>query len=64
MDSKSPAPNTADKMKFVKAACDEAPSGPTKDSALEYYQAAEKWQKAWIDSECNRELDTARHALG
>ncbi|NCQ24167.1 MAG: hypothetical protein COW54_00775 [Rhodobacteraceae bacterium CG17_big_fil_post_rev_8_21_14_2_50_63_15] len=63
MDSKSPAPNTAEKMKSVKAAWDKAPSGPKKDSALKHYQAAEKAQTAKNDSECNRELDAAKHAL-
>ena len=63
MDSKSPAPNTAEKMKSVKATWDKAPSGPKKDSALKHYQAAEKAQTAKNDAECNRELDAAKHAL-
>lgn len=63
MDSKSPTPNTADKMKTVKEACDKATAGPKKDSAVQHYQAAEKANTAKNDSECNRELDAATHAL-
>lgn len=66
MDTKPTAPNTAEKMKSVKAAkapCDTAPVDPKKDSALKHYQAAEKAQTAKIDSECSRELDAAKRAL-
>lgn len=63
MDSNSPAPNTVEEMKFVKAAWDKAPSGPKKESALKHYQAAQKAQKAKNDIECNRELDAAKRAL-
>lgn len=63
MDSKTPSPNTADKMKTVKAACDKATAGPKKDSAMKHLQAAEKAHTAKNDSDCNRELDAATHAL-
>ena len=63
MDAKTPLPNTADKMKSVKAAWDKAPAGPKKDAALKHYEAAEKAQTAKQDGECNRELDAAAHAL-
>jgi len=63
MDSKTPAPNTAEKMKSVKAACDKAAGGPKKDAAMKHFQAAEKAQSAKNDSDCNRELDAATHAL-
>ena len=63
MDSKTPALSTADKMKSVKAACDGATAGPKKDSAMKHLQAAEKAHTAKNDGECNRELDSAKHAL-
>jgi hypothetical protein len=63
MQSNSPAQNTADKLKAVKAAWDKAPAGPKKDAALKHYQAAEKAQTAKNDIECNRELAAAEHAL-
>jgi hypothetical protein len=63
MDAKTPVPNTADKMKSVKAAWDKAPAGPKKEAALKHYQAAEKAQTAKNDAECSRELDAAAHAL-
>ncbi|MGX0904850.1 hypothetical protein ACSSV8_003444 [Roseovarius sp. MBR-79] len=63
MDSKTPAPNTADKMKSVKAACDNATAGPKKDSAMKHFHAAEKAHTAKNDSDCNRELDAAKQAL-
>jgi hypothetical protein len=61
MDSKTP--DTAEKMKTVKAAWDAAPAGPKKDTALKHYQAAQKAQTAKNDAECVRELDAAKHAL-
>jgi hypothetical protein len=63
MEDKSLVPNTAEKMKTVKAAWDIAPIGPKKDAALRHYQAAEKAQAAKQDAECSRELDAATHAL-
>jgi hypothetical protein len=63
MQTNSPAPNTADKMKAVKATWDKAPAGPKKDAALKHYQAAEKAQTARNDAECTRELAAAEHAL-
>jgi hypothetical protein len=63
MQSQTPMTSTADKMKTVKAAWDKAPAGPKKDAALKHYQAAEKAQTAKNDSECNRELEAAEHAL-
>jgi hypothetical protein len=63
MEEKSLVPNTAEKMKTVKAAWDIAPIGPKKDAALLHYQAAEKAQAAKHDAECIRELDAATRAL-
>ncbi len=63
MEAKSPVPNTAEKMKSVKAAWDKTPAGPKKDEALRHYQAAEKAQAAKRDAECIREIDAASHAL-
>ena len=63
MDAKTPEPSTADKMKSVKAACDMAPAGPKKDTALRHYRAAEKAMAAKHDGECSRKLDTAVRAL-
>lgn len=63
MDSKTPAQNTAEKMKSVKAACDTATAGPKKESAMKHFHAAEKAQTEKNDGECNRELDAAKHAL-
>ncbi|MFC4236763.1 hypothetical protein ACFOY8_16285 [Thalassospira xianhensis] len=54
---------TADKMKTVKAACEQAPSGPKKDAALKHYQAAETAKKANNDTECVKSLDAASKAL-
>ena len=62
MDAKQPTA-TSDKMKSVKAVWDKAPAGPKKDTALKHYQAAEKAQTAKNDTEANRELDAATHAL-
>jgi hypothetical protein len=62
MDAKTPT-TTADKMKSVKAAWDKAPAGPKKDAALKHYRAAEQAQTAKNDTEANRELDAATHAL-
>jgi hypothetical protein len=63
MEAKSPIPNTAEKMKTVKAAWDKAAAGPKKDAALKHYQAAEKAMAAKHDGECSRELDAATKAL-
>jgi hypothetical protein len=63
MEANSPAHSTADKMKSVKAAWDKAPTGPKKDAALKHYQAAEKAHTAHNDTETNKELDAAKHAL-
>ncbi len=54
---------TAEKMNSVKAAWDKAPAGPKKDAALNHYQAAEKANTAKNDTETNKELDAAAHAL-
>jgi len=54
---------TADKMKSVKAAWDKAPSGPKKEAALKHFKAAEKANTAKNDTETNKELDAATHAL-
>lgn len=50
-------------MKSVKAACEKATAGPKKDSAMKHFHAAENARKAKNDSDCNRELDAATHAL-
>ncbi|PKP79437.1 MAG: hypothetical protein CVT80_16030 [Alphaproteobacteria bacterium HGW-Alphaproteobacteria-2] len=63
MEAKSPVPNTAEKMKSVKTACDSAQAGPKKDAALKHYHAAEKAQTAKNDGECHRELNAATQAL-
>lgn len=55
--------STNDKMQSVKAAWDEAPDGPKKDSALTHYQAAQQARAAKNDAECLKELDAATHAL-
>ncbi|MEX0583208.1 MAG: hypothetical protein WD185_06020 [Sneathiella sp.] len=55
--------NTGDKMKSVKAACDNAPAGPKKDASLKHYQAAEKAHTAKNDAETNKELDAASQSL-
>jgi hypothetical protein len=55
--------NVADKMKTVKAACINAPSGPKKDAALKHYHAAEKAHTAKHDADAIKELDAATHAL-
>jgi hypothetical protein len=62
MDAKQPT-TISDKMQSVKAVWDKAPAGPKKDAALKHYQAAEKAQTAKNDTEANRELDAATHAL-
>lgn len=62
MGSKTPAPNTADKMKSVKAACDQATAGPRKGSAMKHFHATGKAHTVKNDSECNRKLDAAKHA--
>jgi hypothetical protein len=62
MDAKQPT-TISDKMPSVKAVWDKAPAGPKKDAALKHYQAAEKAQTAKNDTEVNRELDAATHAL-
>ncbi len=54
---------TADKMKTVKAAWDKAPSGPKKDAALKYYEAAQKAHTAKNEADTNKALDAATHAL-
>lgn len=51
------------KLKTVKAAWDNAPSGPKKDAALKHYQAAQKAHMAKNDAICMKELDAAAHAL-
>lgn len=63
MEAKSPVPNTAERMKTVKAAWDKAPVGPKKDAALKHYLAAEKAMTDKHDGDCNRELDAATKAL-
>lgn len=63
MDTKTPNPTTAEKMKTVKAAWDAAPAGPKKDASLTHYKAAQKARDENKDADCNRELDAARHAL-
>ncbi len=54
---------TAEKMKTVKAAWDNAPSGSKKDVAFKHYKAAQKAHSARDDAETNKELDAATHAL-
>jgi hypothetical protein len=63
MDPKPSTNTTDEKMKNVKSAWDAAPAGPKKDAALKHYQAAQKAQSAKNESECNRELEAAKHAL-
>lgn len=59
----SPAQGTADKMKSVREAWEQAPAGPKKDAALKHCQAAETAQTAKNERECIRALDAAQHAL-
>ncbi|SEO16344.1 hypothetical protein [Palleronia pelagia] len=54
---------TAEKMKFVKAAWDKAPSGPKKDAALRHYKTAEKAQTSKNDAAADKQLDAATHAF-
>jgi hypothetical protein len=54
---------TDEKMKSVKDAWDKAPAGPKKDRALKHYRAAETAHMNRNDSEANKELDAASHAL-
>lgn len=56
--------NTAsEKMKSVKASCDNAPFGEKRASAMKHYYSAETAQKAKDDVRMNKELDAATHAL-
>ena len=54
---------TADKMKSVKVAWAEAPSGLKKVTAHKHYQAAEKAYAVKNDADTNKELNAAAHAL-
>lgn len=63
MDAKSPTTTTFERMRAVKAACDQAPAGPKKDAALQHYRSAETAEAAKHDGECNRQLDAATRAL-
>jgi len=63
MQTTPTTPNTAERMKTVKAAWDKAPAGPKKDAALKHYRAAEKANSEKHDGDCNRELDAAARAL-
>lgn len=56
-------PETPEKLKLVREDCDKAPEGPQKEAAIRHFKAAEAAQQAGHDGECNRELDSARHAL-
>lgn len=51
------------KMIIVKAACDEAPSGPRKDESMKHIRAAEKALVARHETECIRALNAANRAL-
>ncbi|WP_245602973.1 hypothetical protein [Leisingera methylohalidivorans] len=51
-------------MTSVKAACDKAPAGPKKDTALKHFRAAEKAQTAKNHTQMNKELGAAKLALG
>ena len=64
MAARPPDPTTAERLEAVKAACDAAPDGARKDTALRHYRAAAKAQAARHEGECNRRLDAAAHALG
>ncbi len=55
--------DTPDKLKTVKADCDKAPAGRAREAAIRHYLAAKAAQHAGHDGECNRKLDSARHAL-
>lgn len=57
------AVTTAEKMKSVKEAWDEAPAGPKKDAALVHYQAAEKAHTEKNDAAVIKSLDAAAYAL-
>ena len=54
---------TADKMKSVKVAWAEAPSGLKKGTAHKHYQAAVKAHTAKNDADTHKALDAATHAL-
>ena len=54
---------TVEKLKLVSEACTIAAEGPTKETAKRHLLAAVAAQEAGHDGECNRELDSARHAL-
>ncbi len=51
------------KMKSVRAACRNAPDGPSKDAALKHYRTAENEHLAQREAATNRELDAATRAL-
>lgn len=53
----------SERMTSVKAACESAPAGPTKDAAMKHYQAAEKAHTANNEAETNKELDAASSKL-
>lgn len=63
MDAKTPTTATFERMRTVKAACDDAPAGPRKDAAMRHYLSAEKAEAAQHDGECNRQLVAAACAL-
>ena len=63
MQTKTPTPQTFERMRSVKAACESAPVGPKRDRALRHYHSAEKAESAKHDGECNRQLDSAVRAL-
>ena len=54
---------TSEKMKAVKASCDQAPFGEKRASAMKHYYAAETANTAKDYYKTNKELDAAKHAL-
>ncbi|MGY6411741.1 MAG: hypothetical protein ACXIUV_12065 [Alkalilacustris sp.] len=63
MEAKTLTTTTFERMRTVKAACDNAPAGPGKDAAMRHYLSAEKAEAAKHDGECSRQLDAAARAL-
>jgi hypothetical protein len=54
---------TTDRLNSVKATWDQAPEGPKKIAALNYYQVAERAHIAQRDGDCVRALDAVVIAL-
>lgn len=63
MDQNSTVRSITDKMRSVRAACDNAVNGAKKELALDHYRAAKQALAGKHEGECNRELDSASYAL-